>query len=231
MKNNLVSQFLENINRSTLEKHSLLIKKHVKGRHGVYALYNGTKLYYVGKASNLQGRLKHHLVDKHAETWDRFSVYLTNAHDHVHELESLILRILMPKGNSQKGCFSAAEDLKALFKQDIKEFQKRELIEIFSNGIAPKHKQSRRAIKKSDLAGCVKCRLPIQFVYKGKAYNAHVSKSGAIIFNGKEYVSPSAAAFSLTGSGVNGWKAWKFQDKNGAWLRLDTLRKSLKGHI
>jgi type I restriction-modification system DNA methylase subunit len=37
-------------------------------RHGVYALYRGNRLYYVGLASNLRSRLNTHLRDRHANT-------------------------------------------------------------------------------------------------------------------------------------------------------------------
>ena len=33
--------------------------------HGVYALYDEDKLYYVGKASDLKRRIKQHLKDRH----------------------------------------------------------------------------------------------------------------------------------------------------------------------
>lgn len=92
-KGQLVCQHLENISRDALENYQAVIKEFVKGRHGIYALYKKDKLYYVGLASNLRNRLKHHLRDRHAHTWDRFSVYLTIKDEHLKELESLILRI------------------------------------------------------------------------------------------------------------------------------------------
>ena len=98
-KNNLVCQYLENISRTALEKYQDIIRKYVKGRYGVYSLYRKHKLYYVGLASNLRSRLHHHLRDRHAGTWDSFSVYLTVGDQHLHELETLILRIIKPKGN------------------------------------------------------------------------------------------------------------------------------------
>ena len=37
----------------------------------------GIGLYHIGHASNLRMRLAHHIRNKHGESWDRFSVYLT----------------------------------------------------------------------------------------------------------------------------------------------------------
>src|SRR5690242_19008113 len=99
----LVSQFLERISGDTLAQHQRIIREFVQRRSGVYALYRRDRLYYVGLASNLRNRLKHHLRDKHKGRWDRFSVYLTIGASRIKDLEPLVLRIFRPDGNSQKG--------------------------------------------------------------------------------------------------------------------------------
>ena len=71
-KGQLVCQHIEKISRKLLEKYPEVIKQFVRGRHGIYALYRGNRLYYVGLASNLRSRLRHHLRDRHGQTWDRF---------------------------------------------------------------------------------------------------------------------------------------------------------------
>ena len=53
----LVCQYLENISRKMLEEHLSVIRSIVGRRSGVYALYRRDKLYYVGLASSLLGRL------------------------------------------------------------------------------------------------------------------------------------------------------------------------------
>ena len=109
-KGQLVCQHLENVSREALEKYQDIIKRYVKGRHGIYALFRRNRLYYVGLATNLRNRLKIHLKDRHAHTWDRFSVYLTIKDEHLHELEALVLRIASPKGNRQAGKFVRSQD-------------------------------------------------------------------------------------------------------------------------
>jgi len=47
---------------------------------------NSGKLQYVGLAGSLQGRLKTHLHDRHKDSWDRFSVYLTITDSHLREV-------------------------------------------------------------------------------------------------------------------------------------------------
>jgi hypothetical protein len=82
-KQSLVTEHLENVAGQTLEAYPQIIREMIRGRHGVYALYRGRKLYYVGLASNLMVRLKAHLRDRHAGKWNRFSVYLTAHSDHM----------------------------------------------------------------------------------------------------------------------------------------------------
>ena len=60
-KGQLVCQHLENVSREALEKYQDIIKRYVKGRHGIYALFRRNRLYYVGLATNLRNRLKIHL--------------------------------------------------------------------------------------------------------------------------------------------------------------------------
>ena len=133
--NNLVCQYLENISRKALEKYQDIIKKYVRDRHGVYALYRKNKLYYVGLASNLRSRLRHHLRDRHADAWDSFSIYLTIGGQHLHELETLLLRIIDRKGNKQRGRFGKADDLKRKFRRELKRAQSEELEQTLPSAI------------------------------------------------------------------------------------------------
>ena len=67
-KPSLVTQFLEDISREALETHGDIVRKFVRGRTGIYALYRRGKLYYNGLASNLRSRLKAHLKDHHKDS-------------------------------------------------------------------------------------------------------------------------------------------------------------------
>lgn len=98
----LVCQHLEGVARNALSEHQKLIKRLVRRRNGVYALYRKDKLYYVGLAKSLSSRLKQHLRDRHSGSWDRFSAYLTLGNQHLKELESLILRISQPGETSRR---------------------------------------------------------------------------------------------------------------------------------
>jgi predicted GIY-YIG superfamily endonuclease len=122
----LVSEYLENISRDALENHQNVIRAYVQRRQGVYALYRKGKLYYVGLAKDLRGRLTAHVRDRHGESWDRFSVYFTIGDQHLKEMESLILRIVKLKGNKVKGKFAKSRDLRRQFARDIRSEHRKE---------------------------------------------------------------------------------------------------------
>ena len=60
---------------------------------GIYALFRKGRLYYVGLATALRSRLKAHIKNRHGNSWDSFSIYLTIKDQHMREIEALLLRI------------------------------------------------------------------------------------------------------------------------------------------
>jgi len=228
-KGQLVSQHLENVSREALEKYQDIIKKYVRGRQGIYALFRRKRLYYVGLASNLRNRLKHHLKDRHAHTWDRFSVYLTIKDEHLHELEALVLRIASPKGNRQMGRLVRSQDLRPEFKRAINKFHQIEIDDIFGESKkeptrieAKKEKSGRQPV----LAPYVNKRFEIRFRYRGRLYKGMVRKDGSILYKGKTFNSPSSAGYAIKGRATNGWTSWKYERAPGDWILLDTLRNN-----
>lgn len=233
----LVIQHLENISRKALEKYQPIIREYIKGQQGVYALYRGDRLKYVGLASNLRNRLRTHFRDRHAQSWDKFSVYLTVDDEHLRELEALVIRIAAPKENRQKGKFAKSENLLRRFRGDITRFQRKELNEITGMDIketkrkprrAKTKKKSRKAHKKERepvLAPFVTERFKIKAKYKGERHIARVRANGLINIDGKLYTSPSAAGKSITKRATDGWRFWKYRNDKGEWVQLKELRK------
>jgi hypothetical protein len=81
-------------------------KSNPKGR-GIYALYDDHGLYYVGLTDySLRGRIKQHTNDRHKGKWNRFSWYHIPDIRHTKDIETIILRIVNPKGNKVKGHFA-----------------------------------------------------------------------------------------------------------------------------
>jgi len=226
-KNPLVSQHLENISREALEKYQDSVRRYVRNRQGVYALYRRNKLYYIGLASNLRSRLAIHLRDHHQDSWDRFSVYLTIGDSHLKELESLILRVVKPKGNKQKGKFLKSEDIKRRFAKDIRSKQHHELISLLGKEKISEVEETRLATgKQAILAKYIEGPIKLQAPYKGKIIKAHVRRNGSIRFEGKVYLSPSlAAAAACKRRTCNGWTFWQYERAPGDWVPLNELRK------
>jgi hypothetical protein len=227
--NQLVCQYLENISRKALENYGKIIKEFVRRRHGIYALYRKNKLCYVGLASNLASRLNHHLHDRHANTWDRFSVYLTVEDRSLRELESLAVRIAMPKGNRQVGKFARAENFNRKFRRAIKRLHEYEINEIIGDNKDRKEIVRKRIGngKEASLAPYVsKFRTKkLRCYYQGKIYRAHIRKDGSIFFRGRVYTSPSLASKPIVKRAQNGWTVWKYERALGEWVFIDNLRK------
>jgi predicted GIY-YIG superfamily endonuclease len=229
-KAQLVCQHLENISRAALEEHQDIVRQFVRGRQGVCALYRKGKLYYIGLATNLRNRLKHHLKDRHGLSWDRFSVYLTIGDHHLRELEALMLRVMKPTGNKQKGQFVHSDDLSTVFRRAIRDSMLADLDGIFveprrpSRKIRPvlMHPPGRRPVlaKFSKRPSILKAR------FKGTTLTARVRRDGTIRFAGQLYTSPSvAAARACKRVSCNGWVFWQFERAPGDWVSLDTLRQ------
>jgi len=229
----LVCQHLENVSRTMLEEYQDIIRDFVRGRNGIYALYRRGKLYYVGLASSLLGRLKRHLKDRHGQTWDRFSVYLTIGPQYMREIESVLLRISIPPGNKVKGKFIRSENLLPQVKRAYRERQREREIDIFGSrkkrkeplprkrkklkvkGRTPVLKEHLDKLKKKRLRGSV----------KGKTVWARILRDGQISFQGERYTSPSRAAAVACGKQArNGWRFWTYERAPGDWVPLSELR-------
>jgi len=226
-KPDLLIKHLENVSWRVLEDYQSVIKKMIRGRSGVYALYRRGKLYYVGLASNLMGRLKTHLRDRHNGRWDRFSVYLTGRDEHMKELESLLLRIVNPTGNKQTGKFAGAEDLRLRLNRLMKDADADRRALLLGGHVARRRVRSKTSKKKGTrvLSGVVARRFVLKGRLKGVGYRATLRKDGSISYDGKVYDSPSAAGRAVSGRSCNGWQFWHYRNDNGEWVPLKKLRK------
>jgi hypothetical protein len=179
-------------------------------------------------ASNLNNRLKDHLRDKHKGRWDSFSVYLTIGDVHLKELESLVLRIVQPKGNSQRGKFGKAQNLKKKLAREITAYNKRETDKLLNRKRAAKGDLKTIVARDSVLQELVDRsgkRLKLRGVYKGKRYRASLLLTGKVSFGGKAYETPSDAARAARRKRTNGWWFWRYERAPGDWVRLRELRR------
>jgi hypothetical protein len=176
----LVVEHLENIARTAIKRYPEIVTQFARGRSGVYALYSGDSLYYVGLARNLRSRLHGHIRDRHAEEWDRFSIYLTQGDEHLRELESLVLRIASPKGNRVSGKISASRDLFRVFRNRIVQSQRRELTDITGGALqkVSSNRDVRRRRGEYDTLVCPahKDGFDEEFLGKNRWYAIRISK-------------------------------------------------------
>ena len=220
----LVCQYVEDLSRAMLEDYQEVIRKYVRGRSGVYALCRKGKLYYVGLASSLLGRLKHHLRDHHAKTWDHFSVYLTIGTQYMKEIESVLIRIACPPGNKVKGKFSRCENLLRKLKAEWGQSRNEEKRRLF-DGYEHRRKVAANDGDALPLAAFMPVVKKLRARFKGKLLRAWVRRDGMIRFNSKLYASPSMAARVAVGRrACNGWAFWKFERAPGDWVPLKALR-------
>jgi hypothetical protein len=89
----------------------------MKGYSGLYALYHGKQLYYVGLASNIFSRLDSHTKNKHKGKWNRFAIYRIVRVRYMKDIEALVLRIAKPPGNAVGGNFHPDADVTKVLKK------------------------------------------------------------------------------------------------------------------
>ena len=64
--------------------------------------------------------------------------------------------------------------------------------------------------------------------YKGYFYYGEVS-GGALMMNGREFLSPCAAAMAITRSSVDGWLFWDCKMPSAySWINIHTLKQMKK---
>lgn len=224
----LVTEYLEKLSGDLLEdKYRADVAKIIRGHAGIYALYKGDNLYYVGLASNLMSRVRQHLKDRHSGYWDKFSVYLVRDDDHIKALESLMLRIISPKGNRVKGKLPGAIDRKRKLHADMTAADSTRRAELLGGQIKRNKVRKVTAAKKGSrvLEGLVSKRIQLKAEHAGESYKASFLKSGHISYAGEKYDSPTGAARAIVGRNVNGWHFWKFKNGSKGWVKLRYLKK------
>jgi len=217
---------LEDISWRAFEDYPEVLREMIRGKSGLYSLYHKNTLYYVGLASNLMGRLKAHLKDRHDGRWDRFSVYLTREGSNLKELESLVLRIIRRSGNAVSGKLSGSQNLHSELNRKVKEIDANRRASILGGVVAQRRRKQRAKHNRgaAALAGVFERETRIIGLHKGTRHVAVVMRDGSIRYKSNHYPSPSAAAVAVVGGSCNGWQFWKFRNQKGVWARLATIK-------
>jgi len=122
-KGALVKGYLEKKDRKGFELLVPRYKDVIGDNSGIYALYKGSNLYYVGIAQNLLNRVAWHMKDKHKNKWDKVSFFIIDKHRYSKDIETVILRIAEPKGNGTKGKFEKHHELQDKLKKVRREMK------------------------------------------------------------------------------------------------------------
>jgi hypothetical protein len=186
-----------------------------------------------GLARNLKSRVNQHVRDKHAGKWTHFSLYIIRHPEHIKELESLLLRVAYPAGNSVKGKLRRSANMLPSLKRKTKAAAIAEWKRNFE--VASRDKKGDRtkpqAVAWQTMKGERPCKglfpktVRLYAPYKGETYKAWLRRSGSIRFNGETYDSPSAAGSAARGGkATNGWVFWRVK-QGGILVRLRKFRK------
>src|SRR3989344_4889613 len=97
------------------------LKEIMKGYGGIYALYKKDKLYYVGLTTNLFGRIRWHLKDRHRGKWNKFIIFRIRRVNYLKDIETLLLHIVDTRGNRARGNLPKDSDLNTVLRQLLRE--------------------------------------------------------------------------------------------------------------
>ena len=238
----------------TDKRYKEIRKSEFGNKCGVYALYNKKgRLYYVGRASNMKSRLYNHLQNQHSKKWHYFSVYFTNSEPQARELESIIISIEKPKGNSHNPKLKTLDknmrrrieknmkivdresrqfgtvDVKSRSKKESqKQLNRVKSLKANDNKKSGLHITTQRKLKAGNksfsLVNLFGTDKPLKATHKKQEYKAMLLTSGKVLYKGKEY-SLSGAGKVATGLETNGWTFWQIQDHKNRWVTLSTLRE------
>ncbi len=84
---------------------------------GIYALYRKNRLYYVGLARDLLGRIQWHLRDRHAGKWDRFIIFKIKKVRYLKDMETLLHHLVDTPGNRSKGKVPRDADINRILRE------------------------------------------------------------------------------------------------------------------
>ncbi len=230
----LVSGCLEGVSSDLLKQYARLLRQYAAGEVGVYALYKGDRLFYVGLARDLRQRLKQHQHDRLERRWDQFSFYIVRDSRHVGDIETLLLRIARPKGNRRPGKFAHCEDLMERVKADVDQEFAHQRGSLFPSDAARPGRQrgaGRIRTGEPELAQYVERmgqprRIRLANKRRG-VFWARVLPDGTVkVKGGARFKSPSSAGKTVLGRETcAGWDEWRYEKLPGDWRPLTDLRR------
>jgi hypothetical protein len=97
------------------------LRRIMRGYAGIYALYKGQKIYYVGLTKNLFGRIRWHLRDRHAQRWDSFVIFRIKRVNYLKDIETLLMQLVTTPGNRVRGKVPKDADINRVLRVILRE--------------------------------------------------------------------------------------------------------------
>lgn len=118
----LIQAYAEELPGTSLEVFWKEFRGLLRGQSGIYVLLKDGVPHYVGQAANLPYRIRHHLKDRLKGKWDGFSFYVIARTRYLTDLETLLSRIINPRGAKIIGRLGSARNLRKDFIKDLKRY-------------------------------------------------------------------------------------------------------------
>ncbi|MDE1820916.1 MAG: hypothetical protein KGJ23_05035 [Euryarchaeota archaeon] len=205
----IVDTYAEKLDRALLDSRTL--QKFLSRRPGIYALYSGKSLYYVGMATNLWTRLNQHGKDRHRSSWNRFSVYSSPPLINVRGLEALLHHVSPDvPGIRQRGKLVRALDLNHLLDQASHRADARALLrrDVSARGRELPARLRKRILRSGGI---------LVGQTRKRRIGALLLQDGRVLLNGTYFSSMTEAAQWVCPYKVNGRDFWKYEHRPGVW--------------
>lgn len=102
------------------------VKEIMEGYVGIYALYNGSTLYYAGLASkDIITRVGQHTKNRHARKWDAFKIFRIGRGRYLKDIETIVLNIVTTRANKSKGRVPRDSDLTRGIRDIVKSHERK----------------------------------------------------------------------------------------------------------
>jgi predicted GIY-YIG superfamily endonuclease len=100
------------------------LKELMRRYAGIYALYKGKRLYYVGLSTDLHWRISRHATNRHAGRWDHFVVIRIKRVKYLKDIETLLHRLTDAPGNRVRGNVPKDADITRVLRAASREQQR-----------------------------------------------------------------------------------------------------------
>ncbi len=125
-RGSLILYALNGITRESFNVIKRELRDSLGNASGIYALYKKDKLVRVGLGTQIYWRVKSHSKNKEI-LWDNASLFIIRSKNltYLRDLETAIVRIAKPEGNSQKGRVGNEHYLARLLNEKVKAKKKK----------------------------------------------------------------------------------------------------------